>query len=86
MFDMRGHQPVASAAVAINAVEFFRIELSPMLDGSIRVSLTATTLDDEEQELLDRDVGSHQVANVDEVLALIRKCIRMPATPPVTFR
>ena len=55
-------------------VEFLRIQLAPLMGGTVRVSLTATTVDDaaELPELLDQDVVEQSISNVEELVALIR--------------
>lgn len=82
MFDKRSRNPAAVTPIQISAVEFFRIELAPLTDGRIRVSLTATTVDEEEPELLDREVASDHVTSMDDVLALIRAHVRVSQDVP----
>lgn len=54
------------------AIEFFRIELAPLAEGRVFVSMTATSVDEEEAQLLDQEIACDKVASIDEVLALIR--------------
>lgn len=54
------------------SVDFFRIELSPLANGKISASLTATTLDDEAAQLLDQEVATQPVGSIDELLTLIQ--------------
>jgi hypothetical protein len=67
----------------IRGAEFCRIELAPRSDGGILVSVTATTLDDEEAQLLDQEIAYECVATIDGVLAVIRAHVRIaePAAP-----
>jgi hypothetical protein len=58
-------------------LEFLRIELAPLIDGAILVSLTATTVDDEVPELLDQEVACVRVSTIDELLTLIRTHVRI---------
>jgi hypothetical protein len=43
-----------------------------MADGRVFISLTATTIDDLEPQLLDQEIACDEVATIDDVLALIR--------------
>jgi hypothetical protein len=53
------------------------MELSPQIDGKVLVSLTATTVDEEEPQLLDQEVACERVDTIDDVLALIRAHVRI---------
>jgi hypothetical protein len=68
----------------IRGAEFCRIELAPRSDGGLLVSLTATTVDDDEAQLLDQEIACERVATIDGVLALIRAHVRIaePSAPP----
>ena len=61
----------------IRNAEFFRIELAPLFDGKILVSLTATTVDELEPQLLDQEIACDRVASIDEIIALIRTHVRV---------
>jgi len=68
------------AAATLNPlppVEFVRIQLAPMGDGQILVSLTATTVDETEPELLDQEIACERVRSLDDLFALIREHVRM---------
>jgi hypothetical protein len=54
------------------AVEFFTIELAQLADGTFHVVVTATTVDDEEPQLLSQEIASERVASVDDALAIIK--------------
>jgi hypothetical protein len=58
------------------------MELSPQIDGKLLVALTATTVDEEEPQLLDQEVACERVDTLDDVIALIRAHVRIgrPAT------
>ena len=73
------HNTTAAVPSAYPGIEFIRIELAPLLDGTILVSMTATTVDDEEPQLLDQEIASKRVSTIDEVLALIRAHVRIAA-------
>jgi hypothetical protein len=62
---------VATPALPISDFEFLRAQLSPTGDGRIFVAVTATVVDDNEPQLLDRELVSDCVATIDAALALI---------------
>jgi hypothetical protein len=80
MLDISARKSAGSISTVIHSVEFFRIELAPLEDGQVFVSLTATTVDDEEPQLLDQEIACGRVATIDDVLALIRAHVRIEAT------
>ena len=55
------------------AVEFYSIELAQLADGTIHVAVTATTVDEEEPQLLCQDIVSERVVSIDDALAVIRQ-------------
>jgi hypothetical protein len=55
------------------AVEFYSIELAQLADGTIHVSLTATTVDEEEPQLLCQEIVSERVVSIDDALAVIKE-------------
>ena len=57
-------------------VEFYTIELAQLADGNLHVSLTATTVDDEEPQLLSQEIVSRRVPTLDDALRLIRDGIK----------
>jgi hypothetical protein len=54
------------------AVEYFFAEIAQLPDGTYYVSLTATTIDDEEPQLLNQEIESRRGVSLDEVLAVIK--------------
>jgi hypothetical protein len=54
------------------AVEYFFAEIAQLPDGTYYVSLTATTIDDEEPQLLNQEIDSRRGVTLDEVLAVIK--------------
>jgi len=72
MLDIRLCLQSGRRPTAIESMEFCRIELFPLSDGRILVSLTATLVDDQEPQLLDQEIVSECVTTIDDVLALIR--------------
>ena len=61
------------ANAAWKAVEFYTIELSRLPDGALFVSMMATTVDEEEPQLLSQEITSERVASIDDALAVIKK-------------
>ena len=57
---------------ARKAVEYFFAEIAQLPDGTYYVSLTATTIDDEEPQLLNQEIDSRRGVTLDEVLAVIK--------------
>src|SRR4030081_3396196 len=55
------------------AVEFYSIELAQLANGTFHVSLTATTVDEEEAQLLCQEMTSERVASIDNALAVIKE-------------
>jgi hypothetical protein len=53
------------------------MELAPLIDGKILVSLTATTVDEQEPQLLDQEIACDRVASIEDVIALIRTHVRV---------
>ena len=54
------------------AIEFYVIQLAHLADGDMSVSITATSMDDEEPQLLNQELVSERVATLDDALALIK--------------
>ena len=54
------------------AVESFIAEIAQLPDGTYYVSLTATTVDDEEPQLLAQEIDTRRGVSLDEVLAVIK--------------
>ena len=81
MLDIKTCEFAGRSPPIIRDVEFFRIELAPLDDGSIHVSLTATTVDETEPQLLDQEIARDRVATIDDVLSLIRAHVRVSPRP-----
>ena len=64
---------VADPPVVQRAIEFYTIELSQLADGALHVSMLATTVDEQEPQLLCQEITSERVSSLDEALAVIRK-------------
>ena len=72
MLDTHGRN--AAAHSRNRSIEFLRAQLSPAVDGSIFVALTATSVDELEPEcfeLVEQEVASDQVSTLDAALAFI---------------
>jgi hypothetical protein len=54
------------------AAEYFFAEIAQLPDGSYYVSLTGTSVDDEEPQLLNQEIDSRRGVTLDEVLAVIK--------------
>jgi hypothetical protein len=70
-----GHDPPA----VIKSVEFFNIEVAPLADGRVYVSMTATTVDEQEPQLLTQEIARDTVATIDDALAVIKGGLTSPA-------
>jgi len=57
---------------ARKAVVSFFAEIAQLPDGTYYMSLTATTIDDEEPQLLNMEIDSRRGVSLDEVLTVIR--------------
>jgi len=79
MLDIDG-RPRAAAPISFKAVECLNIQLSALADGAVFVSLTATTVDDEEPQLLTQEIANERVATIDDALALIETRVRATIT------
>ena len=55
------------------AVICFFAEIAQLPDGTYCVSLTATTVDDEEPQLLYQEIDSRRGVSLDEALTMIRR-------------
>jgi hypothetical protein len=62
-------------------IELFRIEFIPLLEGSVFVRMTATSLDEDGPELIDQEIACDNVATIDDVVALIRAHVNFVARP-----
>jgi hypothetical protein len=54
------------------AVESYTVELAQLADGAFHVSLTATTVDEEEPQLLLQEIARERVTSLDDALAVIK--------------
>lgn len=77
MLDIHTRASAGCQPPVIRGAEFFRIELAPLIDGKVLVSLTATTVDEEEPQLLDQEIACDRVVSIDDIIALIRAHVRI---------
>jgi hypothetical protein len=70
---------MAEAATTRKAGWFYNLELALLADGGYHVSLTATTVDEEEPQLLCQEIIDERVTSIDDALALIKKGVIVPA-------
>jgi hypothetical protein len=73
---LNNHRPTSAAPVNFKSLEFFTIQLSPLADGNVFVAMTATTVDDQDAQLLNQEIASDRVATIDDALALITERVR----------
>ena len=64
--------PCSGADPVIKSIEFYNIELAPLADGRVYVSMLATTVDDQEPQLLTQEIARDTVATIEDALAVIR--------------
>jgi hypothetical protein len=53
-------------------VEYFFVEIAQLPHGTYYVSLTATSVDEEEPQLLNQEIDRRRGVSLDEVLAVIK--------------
>jgi hypothetical protein len=61
-----------AGATMRKAIEYFFAEIAQLPDGTYYVSLTATTIDDEEPQLLNQEIDTRRGVSLDEVLTVIK--------------
>ena len=67
--------PRSGAGPVIRSIEFYNIELAPLADGRVYVAMLATTVDEEEPQLLTQEIARDTVATIEDALAVIRQAI-----------
>jgi len=63
---------MATAPVVRKVVEYYTIELAQLSEGGFGVSMIATTVDDEEPQLLSQELANARVDSLDDALSLVR--------------
>ena len=74
--------PRSASDTVIRSVEFYNIELAPLADGRVYVSVLATTVDDQEPQLLTQEIARDAVATIDDALAVIRHGVARACPDP----
>jgi hypothetical protein len=64
--------PAPATSIIRKVAEFYTIALAQLDDGELSVAITATTVDEEEPQLLDQEIITERVATLDDALALIK--------------
>lgn len=57
------------------AAWFYNLELALLADGGYHLSVTATTVDEEEPQLLFQELLDERVATIDDALASLRRVL-----------
>lgn len=55
------------------AIEFYTIDLARLADGKLSVSITGTTVDEDEPQLLNQEIARQSVPTLDDALVLIKE-------------
>jgi len=74
-------EPRSGDAGPVIRLAFYNIELAPLADGRVYVSMLATTVDDQEPQLLTQEIACESVATIEDALAVIRQGVAR-ACPP----
>jgi hypothetical protein len=77
MLDIYARSPTGVPFPVLRGAEFLRA------NGQFLASLTATTVDEDEPQLIDQKIATQRVGSIDEFIALIKTHVRMaePAAP-----
>ena len=67
--------PCSGTRPVIRSVEFYNIELAPLAEATVYVSMLATTVDDQEPQLLTQEIARDTVATIEDALAVIRQAV-----------
>lgn len=81
MLDIHAREFAGAGSPVVRGVEFFRIELASLDDGKVSVSMTATTVDEDEPQLLDQEIARGRATTIDDVFTLIRAHVRIVGPP-----
>jgi hypothetical protein len=76
ILDVQHGTPASPVALPI---EFVTMQLMPLADGMIGVSLKSTTFDEQELELIDQEIADERVASLEQLFTLIRSHVRIVA-------
>ena len=78
--------PRSGTGPVIRSVEFYNIELAPLADGRVYVSMLATTVDDQEPQLLTQEIARDTVATIEDALSVIRQGAARACPGPLRSR
>ena len=76
MMRQQAHPLQAAAVPALHDIEFLTIELAALADGRIHVSITATTIDDQEPQLLNQEITRDRLPTIEVALERIGQLLR----------
>jgi hypothetical protein len=60
---------MAKTAISRKVVWFYNLELALLADGGYQLSIDATTVDEEEPQLLNQQLLDERVVSIDEALS-----------------
>jgi hypothetical protein len=63
-------------------IQFVSMQLMPLADGLISISLKSTFFDETQLELIDEDILDERVQSLDQVFDLVRSHVRIAAEAP----
>ena len=66
---------MAEAATNRKAVWFYNLELALLADGGYHLSVAATTVDEEEPQLLCQEILDERVASIDDALGRLKQIL-----------
>jgi hypothetical protein len=65
-------------------IEFVTMQLMPLADGLISVSMKQTIFDEQELVLIDQEIVDGRVASLDQLFALVRSHVQIAEAPAAT--
>jgi hypothetical protein len=66
---------MAKNATIRRAVWFYNLELASLVDGGYHVHLSATTVNEDEPELLCQEILYERFASIDDAFAAVKKSV-----------
>jgi hypothetical protein len=66
---------MVEAGTARKAVWFYNLELALLADGCYHLSVAATTVDEEEPQLLCQKILDERAASIDDVLVRLKRIL-----------
>ena len=70
--------PGRSRPLPSSQIQFYSVEIIPLADGRIAVSMSATVCEpvrEDDFELVNMEMASERVATIDQALAVIREAV-----------